>query len=261
MLKHLSKLVYTGDKIMPNYENYEQLVDIIGWLDQSVIYKFITRLATKDQNGNRNPFHKEYTYRSGYNDMEFVTSIKRSFDSYLVIENIKDKDVYIQIRAQNMIMFQHTLNQMSRYLFDDKLWGIKDKRLIIKGKPEPMYMQNLPMGKWLSFELIIFEYNGQFDKGVRITLSDSSKYVDVRIDTFMGLVYQMGSFDMYMASMAQINYLQRPPFGTNMVTFDDPPKYANNVPGDGDVQGKSGRKVEPPKPQRSFFSKVENISN
>lgn len=246
---------------MPSYENYDQLTDVMGWLDPTVIYKFVTKLASKDQNGNRNPFHKEYTYRSNYNDMEFVTSIKRSFDSYIVIENAKDKDIYIQIRAQNMIMLQHTLNQIVGYLFDDKLWGIKDKRLIIKGKPVPLYMQNLPMGKWLSFELITFEINGLFDKGVRITLSDQSKYVDVRIDVFMEFVYRMLTFDMYMASMAQINYLQRPPFGTNMVTFDNPPKYVNNnTPGEESVEAKTGRKVEPPKPQRSFFSKVDDIS-
>ena len=243
---------------MPNYEDYEQITDTLGWLDSSVQYKFVTRLASKDKNGNKDSFHKEYTYRSNYNNIDMVTSIKRSFDSFIVIDNFKDKDIYIQIRAQNMIMLQNILNQMVGYLFDEKLWGIKNKTLIIKGKPSPLYMQQLPMSKWISFELIVIEYNGEFDKGIRIVLSDESKYVDVRIDVFMGFVYIMNTFNMYLASMSHINYLQRPPFGTNMITFDNPPRNYNKV-GEEGIETKAIRTIEQSKP-KSFFDKINKIS-
>lgn len=242
---------------MPEFENYELLTDMLGWLDSSVQYKFVTRFATKNRDGNRESFHKEYTYKSNYNNIDMLTSIKRSFDSYILIEGAKGSDIYIQIRSQNMIMLQNVLGQMVSLVFDERFWAIKNKMLVLKGKPAPIYIQQLPMSKWLSFELIVMEYNGQFDKGIRIIPSDESKYIDVRIDSFMGFVYTINTFSMYSASVAHINYLQRPPFGTNMITFDNSSNdYSNRVVAD--VSGKNGRFVDA-KPQKSFFDKVDKL--
>lgn len=249
---------------MPRFIDYDQITDMIGWLGPTAQYGFITKLAFKDRDGNRDSFHKEYTYKTGvYNDVDSVSSIKRSFDYYMVIEGTKDRSIYIQIRQQNMIMLQSIIGEISRCLYDTNMWAIKNKTLIIKGNPQPLVMQNLPMGKWMSFELIVMEYNGEFNKGVRICLSDESVYTDVGIDQFMGFAYYVNTLNMYMVALEHLNYIQRPPFGTNIVIFDDPPKKYNgynNAPGEGSVEGKSNRTIETPKQQRSFFSKINKVS-
>jgi hypothetical protein len=241
---------------MPTFEDYDTISDTIDWLGQSVQYKFVTKLSSKDKNGNRTSFHREYAYSSTYNDTEMAYSIKRSFDYYVTLESI-DKSTYIQIRQQNMIMMQNILNQVVSWLFNESYWAVKNKILVLKGKPKPLIMNYLPMNKWLSFELIVIEYNNQFDKGIRICLSDESIYVDVRIDNFMGFVYYMNTLNMYQCALSIVNYLQRPSFGTNMVTFDNQSNRTNNF--EGEVYSKGSRTIEPAKQQRSFFSKVDKL--
>lgn len=245
---------------MLTYEDYEMLSDFIGWLGSPFQYKFVVKLAKKDKNGNRDGFHKEYMYKSNYNSVDMICSIKRSFDYYITIEN--NNGVYIQIRPQNMIMLQNIANQISGYLFNEAYWAIKSKKLVIKGKPQPLFIYNLPMGKWMSFEIIVIEYNGEFDKGVRIAFSDGNQFTDVRIDTFMEFLYFINSFNMYQAALEIVNYLGRPAFGTNMVTFEDRPEQynrGNNPNYEGDAYAKGSRVIEP-KQQRSFFSKVDKLT-
>lgn len=246
---------------MPTFEDYDMISDIIGWLGQSVCYKFVVKLGSRDKDGNRNPFHKEYTYNSTYSNVEKVTSIRRSFDYYLTIENTY-KNVYIQIRQQNMIMIQSVLSQVSGLLFDENYWAIKSKKLVVKNKPQPIFVQNLPMGKWLSFELIVIEYEGQYDKGIRIMLSDESEYLDIRIDAFMGFVYFMNCLNMYQSALSIVNYLQRPVFGTNLVEFDNNTSNYNNsrYNNDGEVYTKGNRTIGDKTRKKSFFDRVDDIT-
>jgi hypothetical protein len=237
------------------FENYDQISDIIDWLGKSVRYKFVTKLAGKDKDGNRNSFHKEYSYRSQYVDTSMSCSVVRSFEYYVQIESLYDRNIYIQIRPNNMIMIQNVLNQMTNLLFDENYWIIKNKKLNIKGKPNPIVIHNLPFGKWLSFELIVIEWDNQFDKGIRISLSDDSAYTDIRIDQFMGFVYFMNSLNMYQCALELLNYIQRPEFGTNLVSYDTDrnPNIINNE----EIQAKN-RTIQN-KQQRSFFDKISNI--
>jgi len=249
---------------MPRFEDYDMISDFIDWLGQSAQCKFVVKLAKKDKDGNREGFHKEYTYRSSYNNVELVSSIRRSFDYYLTIEGVTGNDIYIQIRPHNMIMLQNVLNQISGYLFDSSLWAIKNKILVIKGKPQPLVINHLPMDKWMTFEIIVIEYNGQFDKGVRIGFPND-QYTDVRIDQFMGFLYFINTFNMYQAACTLINYIQRPDFGTNMITIDNTYRSGNYNPNyEGEVYAKGNRTIEPqiPKPQKSFFTnnKIDKLS-
>jgi hypothetical protein len=41
---------------MPTFEDYDTISDTIDWLGQSVQYKFVTKLSSKDKNGNRTSF-------------------------------------------------------------------------------------------------------------------------------------------------------------------------------------------------------------
>lgn len=242
---------------MPQFIDYDMITDSVYWLNQTVILKFIVKLASKNKEGNRNSFHNEYMYGSNYNNVSQAASIKRSFDYYLTLDNIHNKDMYIQIRPQNIIMLQNVLNQIVNQLFDESLWGIKNKRLIIKGQPQPLFINNLPMEKWLSLQIIVIEYNNQFDKGVRLTLSDESQYIDMTIDNFMGLVYTINSMNLYQCALSVVNYLQRPQFGTNMIIFDNDKQSKPSY--EGDAYAKNNRTIQQAKQQKSFFDKVDKL--
>jgi hypothetical protein len=67
----------------------------------------------------------------------------------------------------------------------------------------------------------------------------------------------MNTLNMYQCALSIVNYLQRPSFGTNMVTFDNQSNRTNNF--EGEVYSKGSRTIEPAKQQRSFFSKVDKL--
>ena len=49
----------------------------------------MVNISHKDKNGKRQYMHSEYEYSSNqYNDRKFLSSIKLSFDSFLLIEDM-----------------------------------------------------------------------------------------------------------------------------------------------------------------------------
>lgn len=204
---------------MPQFIDYDTVQDKVYYLGYGTYVCFTVKLAKKDKDGNRIHFHKEYEYNSSYIDTEKAVSIKRDFDFYLTIEN-KSENIYIQIRMENIIGLNSILQNMVNLLMNDKLWAIKERKLIMKGAVSPMTI-DLPMDKWLSFEPTVIQYdNNQFNKGVQILLSDNGKFINIDIDKFMGLVYLLNTFDMYGNALSIVNYLNWSSYGTNLVSFN-----------------------------------------
>lgn len=186
---------------------YDNISDTIHWLDKNTSVKFNVKLSRKDEDGNRVHFHNEYKYESQYTNTQYGYSIKRQYDSYLTIEN-KNNNVYIQIRMQNIILLRLVLADVVKILMNDKkYWTYIDKRLATKGPIKPITYNGLPMNKWLSFEPIPIVFEDESKKGVRITLSDKEKYIDVSMDAFLAFTYIIDSIDMLSLAATMINYI------------------------------------------------------
>ena len=239
--------------------DYDAISDRIFWLASNISLNFTVKLGKKDKEGNRLHYHKEIEYASNYLNTNSVISIKRSFDYFFTIESTDNKSIYIQIRLENMIMLQNVLQEVLNSLFDQSRWSIKNKRLVTIGNFAPSVLPGLPMNKWLSFEPIVYEYNsGEFNKGVRITLSDYNLYIDIDIDKFMGLVYLINSFNMYQAASTMINYLHWNEYGTNLVQFA-PDTNEQNEGLSGAM--KANRTIPKPKQTKSFFDIKNELDN
>lgn len=247
----------------PQFIDYDAISDRIYSLGQNIVLNFTVKLARKDKDGCRVHFHKEFQYpASSYIDTRSVISIKRNYDYYFSIEDITNKDSYIQIRLENMIMLKTILQQLVNILVDESNWMIKDKKLILKKKYKPILLPGLPMNKWLTFEPITIEFeDGSFSKGIRITLSDYSVYVDMTIDKFMGLTYLLDSYNMPIAAMIMINYLDQHKFGTSLVVFDNynTPPISNTEEFEGVPDTVPNRTI--PKRNKSFFDKSDELDN
>lgn len=245
------------------YMEYDSIIDDIYNLGKGLFLRMCVKLSNKDKNGNRNYFHKEYRYPSKYIDQSYNRTIKRSYDYYLLLEKKSyadnDIDCYIQIRPNNMIFIQSMLNSGINWLMDDKLYKVKDRRLIIINKPNMVKSIGLPMGLWLGIEpcVIYYENNDTYDKGIRLFLSSEDKFIDISGDSFFGLVYTLSTFNMYECSINLLNYLEKPEMGTNLLTFENE-SFINNEIEDG-VQSKHGRKMNIKK-GKSFFDKIDELS-
>lgn len=205
-----------------NLIEYDSISDKLMWFNNEFFLAFTVKLARKDREGNRSYFHREYSYPSQYPGVENAVSIKRYYDYFLSIESLRDKYVYIQIRVNDMIMLKSILSNIVNRLLDDSQWVIKNERLHLKGSAQPLVLPNLVMNKWISFECTpLLDLSDSWSKGVRIGLSDQSRYIDVNIDQFMGFVYIIDSFNMVQQSAIMINYLNTNIIGMNRSVSDD----------------------------------------
>ena len=208
-----------------SFNDYDAINDVVYYISQSTYLGFTVKLSRKNKEGNRSSFHNEYAYNSSYVGVNTAISIKRIFDYFLTIQNGYNRNIYLQIRPENMIMVQNCFSQASQYLYDESLWGMQNKRLIMKGQVQPIIIKDLPMQKWIMLEPTILSYEGEhYQRGIRMTLSEIGVFVDIPMNNFLGLLYTLNSFNMYQAAITVLSSLQVP-YGTNLRSLTDETEF------------------------------------
>lgn len=233
----------------------DKISDDVYVIGPNVILKFNVSLS-KISNGKRYYFHKEYEYPTrGIPEMPTAVSIKRSFDYYLSIETIQ-KDIngsklFIRIGPQEYIMVKQGLEAAISWFTDTaykNLFATNKGELILTSPIPEFNIGNLPMGKYIHIMPIIIDRgiaNADKSPGIRLTLNDSSTFVDITLDRLMGLYYTISCFNMYQAALLLLNYLQRPEIGTGRMMINGEPRSMPMIEERSGADGVEGRFVAP----------------
>lgn len=252
-----------NDSIIPatiSHDQYDKLVDDVYFMGKNTMLKFTVSLSS-EYKGDREYFHKEYEYDSKYPSQKTLVTLKRHFDYYLSIESIVKIDgvkTFIRIGVSEILLFKGFIKDLLSWFTAkeyENLFARRGKNIIMLGRPEPRTLNNLPMGKYLSAEPMVFssEDDSQYT-GVRIYLSSDISYVDMTVDRLGGLYYTISTFNMYNSAQNMLNYLGRPENGTNLTTFDDTFRGIDTEEIEG-VKAKDGRKPSGIRnKQRSIFT-------
>lgn len=248
---------------MITYDQYEKISDDILFFGNNAVLKFNTSLAKVSENYGRQIFHREVEYNSK-NSIKPLISLKRTFDFYMSIENYKALDngtrEFIRIGVEEIILLRQVLARVCAQFSDNSsLYVKKSGRLVLANKMEPFILSDLPMGKYLKFEIIVYSYQDVDKPGVRIYLSDENNFADVSLTKFMGLVYLINSMNMYQSAQEMLNYVGRPEYGTNMYSMNNDITSYKTSTGVETVEGKEGRFVQPKTNNSNFFNKVEGM--
>lgn len=238
-----------NDLITPiSYEQYDKISDDIYFIGNNTIMKFNVSLS-KDINNMRSHFHKEFKYNSKYSNCNSLVTIKRSFDFYISIENIKKDDSgikeFIRIGVSEILLVRYKLQEVLKWFTSNEfqnLYGKKGKKLLILGRVSNIIIDRLPMNKYIEFEPTVCDYDTESVPGVRMYLSSKTNYVDINVDRLMGLIYLMDSINMYESAQLMINYLQRPENGTNLYSFTGQEAEMETKTIEG-VRAKEGRRI------------------
>lgn len=255
---------------MENVEqfNYEKISDDLFFFGNGIVLRFNLDLGKKDQDGFKIPFHKEYNYNTNkYPNVKSLTTLRRSFDFYLTLENIKYVDgvkEYVQLRIQDMIYLRDTLNLVYSWFMDIKYKGlfkpVNGKLELIQGYDLGInILDGLVMDKYIKFEPVITVYNQREEQGVRIYLNSDSNFVDISFERFLGFKYLIDSINLYESAQIMLNYIPQIPYGTNAITFED--DYTTDGQDGGVVSNNVNRKVPCTvnKQSKSFFAKMEEL--
>lgn len=263
------KTAIKGMYIMNNIIKYEKITDDLYILGVNSILRFNVSLANKNQDGKKRLFHSEFEYRSDkYIDINSACSIRRTFDYFLSIENMRNTEQgvkeFIMIRIQDILYVREQFELATKWFRDAKyqnLFANSKGKLVMLGKVEPIKILGLAMGKSIMLEPIVISYDeSNQTTGVRLYLSSLDNYVDMSVDKFMGLVYLLSSINMYESAQILLNYLQRPELGTNNFNMNNRP---DDYEADGYVEDSRGknvtRKINDSKRQKSFFEKMNEL--
>ena len=87
--------------------------------------------------------------------------------------------------------------------------------------------------------------NADKSPGIRLTLDDSSTFVDITLDRLMGLYYTISCFNMYQAALLLLNYLQRPEIGTGRMMIGGESRTMPMIEDRSGADGIEGRFVTP----------------
>ena len=224
-----------GEVINPfiHFDAYERIYDVVMYIGANTFMKFNVSLS-KYNNNTRQPFHKEFEFLDRTGSQPVVT-IRREFDFYLSIENIKPiHDQYkesIRIGIEEITLLKQGLYNAAKWFTDPKykdLYAMHNNQLIMTRKVDNIILDYLPFGKYIEFEPIIYStLNEEMYPGVRMYLSSSDNFVDMFLNRFMGFKYIIDTFNMYMAAQMMLAYIGRPEFGHNMTSYINDTKYPN----------------------------------
>lgn len=241
------------------FEQYEKISDDLIYLGTNVVLKFTTALSKYSDKYGRTSFHKEYEYDSNVSDIPLV-SIKRSYDYYISIENIKAIESgykeFIRIGISEILLLRQSLNMALAWFSDsayDGLFAKKNDSLLITKDVVPIIVENLPMQKYIRFEPTICKRVTKECTGVRMYLSSDTNFVDISLNTFMGFVYIINSINMYDSAQAMLNYVRRPDNGYNIVSFTS----SDEAKAEGVPVNRISRKLNTYK--TSFFDRVGEL--
>ena len=196
-----------------HFLDYEKISDVLMKLSNDMTLSFNVSLAYRKQDGSRNHYHKEYSYKSRYIDKGNVISLKRNFKYYLSIDIKDDFNNSVMITAANMIALRMKLKIVYGWL--TSLFKYQDDKLIISGTWNDNYLY-LNQYSCLKFEPTVCMYeDGTYKEGVRIYINNDSLFFELDIDRFMEFYYIIDNIDMYQNAIIILNYLH-PDYGTNI---------------------------------------------
>lgn len=251
------------------YDNYEKLSDDIAYIGFNTVMRMNVNLSYKNENGERQSFHKEYRYRnSKYNNVSNGITIRRRFDYYISIENIKENNgekAYIRLYLKDIPHFRDTLYKASEWFINSKfknLFIIKNKMLSVNMEIPPLIVDGLSMDNYMIFMPVAIndpnmtKYNGP---GARILLSSQTNFVDLTADMILGLLEFFNTFNIFQSAQTMLNYIQRPAYGTNLYSFNG---EENDIEELDDMLNTNSNKISrqiPVKRHKSIFDKIDDL--
>lgn len=249
-----------------NLLQYEKITDDLCILGVNTVLRFNVSLSNKTQDGNKKLFHSEFEYRAGskYTNLNTICSIRRTFDYFLSIENLRVNQEgikeFIMIRIQDILYVREQFELATKWFRDSKyenLFAMSKGKLVMLGRVEPIKILGLAMGKSLMLEPVVITYDDNNQTtGIRLYLSSKDNYVDMSVDKFMGVVYLISSINMYESAQLILNYIQRPELGTNNYNMSN--SKGQEIVEDGYIETKNNtRKID--NKQKSFFEQIDEL--
>lgn len=187
-------------------ENVKKITDDMFTLGPNVVLRFNVE-CSRNVGNKTYPFYSEYEYPCDNGSVKSLVSVKRVYDYYMSIENVKKDDngnkVFVRIGVTEILLLQQSLAVVASWFSSKKYANlfVKSNGVLTVCPPVPnAAVTGLPMGKYLEFYPTIIDRgmaNADKFPGIRIYLGDDSAFIDIPVEKFMGFKYIVDKCDMF----------------------------------------------------------------
>lgn len=224
------------DEFMDQFGQYYKMQDvlmILGTSENLVSISINLNLYTSRKNPRF--FYNEIQYFSEATQTE-VRKIKREYDAYLQLENIKPIGTYrefIVIRGRDLEYFKIHIVPKFRQIIDkqDIVYRVRpDGLMVVDERIKP-------------FQVKIGQKSIMFRPGVQVIDDETQKptiemypnsnkdnQVNLDFDQVYGLMYFINTFDLYSYASNMLNFIGRPSPGTNLYNMTSQQEYKQMEP-------------------------------
>ena len=211
------------------HDDYDRISDRVMWLSADWILKFTVDLNRKSTYNGRTTvtnFHKEFGYNT--EDGRFAVKINREFNYYLNIESSKRSTdglkPSVRIGVNDIYFVRMKLGAIVNWFTgaDMKDLFVKKNGIItVHKRVEPVKILLQREINSLEFEPAT-QFINEVEQwiGVHCFINGSQEPFFMNVNTTLALVNIISTFDLYQAAIGLLNYVGRPPYGTNIVDMN-----------------------------------------
>lgn len=184
------------------------------------------KLSRENREGNRDYYHKEFTYRSRYKDPPRVSTLKLTHSSILTLENKEGGGLEaLIINLSNRDLVVKSFKKMLKFLktFEGEVFIEKDGEFIVNPqlrKSSALAFQPY-RNKIITVRARVITYDDterESEGGVAISLDERSvDPIVMEIETFRTLTKVIKNFDFHVAGLAALTYLQAAEIGNHEI--------------------------------------------
>ena len=252
------------------YLKADKITDDVYVISSNLILRFNVSLS-KTANSKRYHFHNEYEYDAAHLQTgNSLVTVKRSFDYYLSIENMKKDEngnkLFVRIGVQEFLRLRQALERVVAWFTNkdyDRLFMTSKGKLIVTSPAPYEEITALPMQKSICITPVVIEYgvaNADRCPGVRMAFGNEC-YADINLEKLMGLYYTLSCFNMYQSAQLMLNYIGRPEFGVNRIYMNSstPNNYTKYNNDEVEYEGATG--VNRVIPSSRFKTNIETLED
>ena len=211
---------------------YNKIQDRLMYLGNNAIINMVIMLYSESEKYGRRYYYREVKYNSNSINVP-IKKISREFDAYITLENLKPVNgikEFIIIRGRDLELMRMSLlpkfeNMIQNF---DSIFEMRKGKMYVTDKVKP-FAVDIGATKSLLFVPGMRKlYNDEMLPCIDLYLNSSSdNVVSLTFPQLYEFMYLIRTFQIHQYAVAMLNYLGRPPAGTNLYDATEMQEYDN----------------------------------
>lgn len=211
---------------------YNKIQDRLMYLGNNAIINMVIMLYSENEKYGRRYYYREVKYNSNSINVP-IKKISREFDAYITLENLKPVNgikEFIIIRGRDLELMRMSLlpkfeNMIQNF---DSIFELRKGKMYVTDKVKP-FAVDIGATKSLLFVPGMRKlYNDEMLPCIDLYLNSSSdNVVSLTFPQLYEFMYLIRTFQIHQYAVAMLNYLGRPPAGTNLYDATEMQEYDN----------------------------------